>query len=141
MPPFRLLFLALALLGFVSGCGSTAEADRSLGSDGVRTVAPTVGAALAENPPADLVILDVRTPEEFSEVHLEGATLMNIYDADFSDQLAALDPEAPYLIYCRSGNRSGQAAAMMEDLGFRDVSNVDGGILAWMDQGLPTVQR
>jgi rhodanese-related sulfurtransferase len=107
----------------------------------VRTIDPTVGAALAENPPADLVILDVRTPEEFSEVHLEGATLLNIYDADFADQLATLDPEAPYLIYCRSGNRSGQAAAMMEDLGFRDVSNVDGGILAWMDQGLPTIGR
>jgi rhodanese-related sulfurtransferase len=141
MPPFRLLVLALGLLGFVAGCGSAAEADRSLGGAGVRTIDPTVGAALAENPPADLVILDVRTPEEFSEVHLEGATLLNIYDADFADQLATLDPEAPYLIYCRSGNRSGQAAAMMEDLGFRDVSNVDGGILAWMDQGLPTIGR
>lgn len=136
------LVLTLALLA--AACGSTAEADQS--SDiqnngaGVRTVQPDVGAALQADPPSDLVILDVRTPEEFSEVHLEGATLMDFYDADFSDQLATLDPDVPYLVYCRSGNRSGQTVAMMEDLGFSDVSNVDGGIVAWLDDDLPVVQ-
>jgi rhodanese-related sulfurtransferase len=136
------LVLAFALLA--AACGSTAEADQSsdiLNSDGgIRTVQPDVGAALQADPPSDLVILDVRTPEEFSEVHLEGATLMDFYDADFSDQLATLDPDVPYLIYCRSGNRSGQTVAMMEDLGFTDVSNVDGGIVAWLDDDLPVVQ-
>jgi len=136
------LVLALALLA--AACGSTAETDQTsdiLNSGaGVRTVQPDVGAGLQADPPSDLVILDVRTPEEFSEVHLEGATLMNFYDGDFSDQLATLDPDVPYLVYCRSGNRSGQTVAMMEDLGFSDVSNVDGGIVAWLDDDLPVVQ-
>ncbi|MBT8241739.1 MAG: rhodanese-like domain-containing protein [Acidimicrobiia bacterium] len=136
------LVLTFALLA--SACGSTAEADQSsdiLTSDGgVRTVQPEVGAGLQADPPSDLVILDVRTPEEFSEVHLEGATLMNFYDADFSDQLATLDPDVPYLVYCRSGNRSGQTVAMMEDLGFTDAANVDGGIVAWLDSDLPVIR-
>ncbi|MFW2381066.1 MAG: rhodanese-like domain-containing protein [Acidimicrobiales bacterium] len=140
----RLFPLALSLLMIATACGSTAEADRASEvqstADGVRTVAPNVGAALQASPPPDLVVLDVRTPEEFSEVHLEGATLVDFYDEDFADQLAALDPDVPYLVYCRSGNRSGQATALMQDLGFADVANVDGGITAWVDAGLPVVR-
>jgi len=140
----RMFALALSLLLIATACGSTAEADRTgaapSGTDGVRTVAPNVGASLQANPPPDLVILDVRTPDEFSEAHLEGAVLVDFYDEDFADQLGALDPDVPYLVYCRSGNRSGQATALMKDLGFADVANVDGGITAWVDAGLPVVQ-
>ena len=51
--------------------------------------------------------------------------------------LAELDPDVPYLLYCRSGNRSGQTRALMEQLGFSDVADVDGGVIAWADSGLP----
>jgi rhodanese-related sulfurtransferase len=65
--------------------------------------------------------------------------MLDFYAPDFADRLAQLDPDVPYLIYCRSGNRSGQTLALMEDLGFTDVADVDGGILAWGDAGLPVV--
>ncbi len=97
------------------------------------------GAALAADPPEDLLVLDVRTPEEFAEGHLDGATLVDFYDADFADQLAELDPDRPYLLYCRSGSRSGQALDLMAQLGFRDVANIDGGIQAWQRAGFDVV--
>jgi len=102
-------------------------------------VAADEAEAVRANPPDDLVILDVRTTEEFDSGHLEGAVMLDFYDPDFAAQIAELDPDVPYLLYCRSGNRSGQTAEIMEQLGFADVADVDGGILAWADAGLPIV--
>lgn len=105
---------------------------------GVRLVSANEGAQIQSEPPAGLVVLDVRTPEEFAQGHLEGAIMIDFYRDDFATELAALDPNVPYLLYCRSGNRSGQTAALMAQLGFSDVADVDGGILAWDAAGLPT---
>lgn len=63
-------------------------------------------------------VIDVRTPEEFATGHLTGAVLMNFQDADFEDQIQALDKSANYFIYCRSGNRAGQAIEVMKQAGF-----------------------
>lgn len=104
---------------------------------GIRLVSATDGAAILDSPPEDLVILDVRTAEEFEEAHIDGAVMLDFYRDDFADQLAELDPDVPYLLYCRSGNRSGQTAALMSQLGFTDVADVDGGIVSWTDAGLP----
>jgi len=106
---------------------------------GVRVVAADEALTVQANPPEDLVILDVRTADEFNDGHLEGAVMLDFYDPDFATQIADLDPDVPYLLYCRSGNRSGQAAEIMEQLGFTDVTDVDGGILAWVDAGQPIV--
>lgn len=104
---------------------------------GFATISAQDAAALTDDPPADLVVLDVRTPEEYAEGHLDGAVLVDFYDANFAEQLAALDPETPYLVYCRSGNRSGQTLGIMQQLGFASAVDIDGGILAWADAGLP----
>ncbi len=112
-------------------------ADGAAGISGISTISVDAAVAITDNPPDGLVVLDVRTPEEFAEGHLEGAVLVDFYDADFAEQLAALDTEAPYLVYCRSGNRSGQALDVMEQLGFASAVDVDGGIVAWTDAGLP----
>ena len=81
----------------------------------------------------DLVILDVRSPEEFSEGHIKNAVNMDFYAAAFPDELESLDKEITYLIYCRSGNRSGMSFKMMKKLGFQDVYNMEGGIMEWSD--------
>ena len=126
------LLLCLALLATACG-GDTSEPGE------LRLVSVQEGAEIQAEPPSDLVILDVRTPEEFAEGHLEGAVMIDFYDLDFADQLAELDPDVPYLLYCRSGNRSGQTLALMEELGFTDVADVDGGINQWQAAGLPVV--
>ena len=147
---YRAIALAAALALLITSCGSSAEPeDASTGaataessgpaSGGIRLVTAQDGSAILSEPPTDLVILDVRTPEEFGEGHLEGAVILDFYRDDFADQLAELDRDVPYLLYCRSGNRSGQTAAMMEELGFTDVADVDGGIISWTEAELPTV--
>lgn len=121
---------------------TSAEADNTAvdATAGVRTVSVEEGAAIHASPPESLVILDVRTADEFAAGHLDGAIVVDFYADDFTAQLEELDPSVPYLLYCQSGNRSGQAAAIMEDLGYLDVANIDGGILAWTDAGLDVVQ-
>jgi rhodanese-related sulfurtransferase len=106
---------------------------------GVETVPAPDAAAIIESDPDDLVVLDVRTPEEYAAGHLEGATLIDFYEPGFAEQIAALDPGVPYVVYCRSGNRSGETTALMDELGFASVADVDGGILAWDAAGLPVV--
>jgi rhodanese-related sulfurtransferase len=92
---------------------------------------------LIQQPPPGLVVLDVRTPDEFAAGHLGGAVLVDFYDEDFPARVAALDRAPAYLVYCRSGARSAKTAELMAQLGFAEVSDLDGGILAWADAGLP----
>ena len=106
---------------------------------GILVVAPDQAAQTIADPPADLVILDVRTQEEFDEGHIDGAVLLDFYRDDFAAELATFDPTVPYVLYCRSGNRSGQARAIMDDLGFQSVEDIDGGIVGWQEAGLSVV--
>ena len=64
------------------------------------------------------MVIDVRTPEEFNDGHLEGAERIGIADSDFIQRVDALDKSEDYYVYCRSGNRAGQAINAMRDLGF-----------------------
>ena len=141
----------VAGLAVLTACGSDdPAADTDPGSaataapavdvaTGFSTVSADDAAAILADAPDDLVILDVRTPQEYAEGHLDGAVLVDFYDADFADQLAELDPDVPYVVYCRSGNRSGQTLPIMEQLGFGSAANINGGIIAWAEAGLPIV--
>jgi len=79
---------------------------------------------------AGALILDVRTPEEFESGRIPRSINMNIMDTTFLNQVSNLDKARPYFVYCRSGARSGQACAMMSNLGF-EVYNLAGGIMRW----------
>ena len=84
-------------------------------------------------------LLDVRTPDEWNEGIIEGAIMANFYEDDFESQLAKLDKEKPVAVYCKSGGRSGQAMERMNELGFKEVYNLKGGISAWNSAKKPTV--
>lgn len=122
-PAALLLTLALAL----GGCTATEKQAATL-------VDPAGAEALIESTP-EMVVLDVRTPEEVAEGTLPGAIAIDFYSPDFAAQVAELDRDAPYLVYCRSGSRSGQATQIMADLGFTQVSELEGGILSWIGAG------
>lgn len=80
----------------------------------------------------DYLLIDVRTPQEYAEGQIEGHTLINFFDPSFPDAIQKLDKSKNYLVYCRSGNRSGQACKLMENLGFDGkLYNLQGGIQAW----------
>ena len=89
--------------------------------------------------PIDLGLFAGDLDQDGLEGHIDDAIMIDFYSDDFADQLAGLDPDVPYVLYCRSGNRSGQTLAIMEQLGFTSVQDVDGGALAWQEDGLPLV--
>ncbi len=88
----------------------------------------------------NFVILDVRTPEEFDEESIENAININYYDDDFRAELNKLDKNKTYLVHCKSGRRSAMALDVMEELNFKVVYNMLGGIAGWKQEGLPTVK-
>ncbi|HMK53890.1 MAG TPA: rhodanese-like domain-containing protein [Methanobacteriaceae archaeon] len=83
------------------------------------------------------ILLDVRNPQEYSEAHIEGSTLINYQSPNFNENVEKLDKNKTYLIYCRSGVRSAGAAKTMAKLGFKNLYNMVGGITAWGNSGLP----
>ena len=87
----------------------------------------------------NLVIIDVRTPEEFSQEHIQDASNIDFYSGNFKDELNKLDKTKIYVIHCRSGGRSSQALDIMRELGFREVYNM-GGIIQWKEKGFPTTK-
>lgn len=84
-----------------------------------------------ENP--DYIVIDVRTPEEFSEDGINGAINVDYYSPTFKQDIAALDSSKTYLIYCRSGARSGNAAIILQELGMNSVYDLDGGMIAYSE--------
>lgn len=83
----------------------------------------------------DVVIIDVRTPGEYAQGHIQGAKLINLYERDFNTQIAELNKETTTLVYCQSGRRSANAMRKMKAAGFTTVYNLSGGILSWRASG------
>ena len=81
---------------------------------------------LSEKSDRNVIILDVRTPPEWNNGHVESAELINLQAPDFRDSIRKLDPDADYLVYCNSGNRSRTASRILLEEGFENVYNYDG---------------
>jgi len=86
-----------------------------------------------------VALVDTREPHEYEEAHIEGGRL--VPPRLLRDEISSVVPDRSQrvILYCRSGNRSGKAAQEVSELGYENVANVDGGILAWQEQGLPVV--
>jgi len=141
---------ALALTLAVSGCSSDSASDSASGSvvqtaDGnvappeapVRVGVPDFADVIAS---PDVTIVDVRTPEEFAEGHIEGAVNIPVEYADFTDQASQLDAGGTYAVYCRSGNRSQTAVAQMSGVGINGIYELESGTNGWAAAGQPLVQ-
>ena len=88
----------------------------------------------------DVQLIDVRTPKEYNEGHIKNAENIDFYNDQFYDDMSKLDKTKPLYIYCRSGGRSGKAAAKLKELGFKEVYDLQGGILDWQKNGLEIVK-
>ncbi len=111
---------ALAL----SGCSS---------SQGVSDLG--AGDFIAQSQAEGVVLIDVRTPEEFNEGHITGALNIDVQSASFDSEIASLDKSVTYALYCRSGNRSGIAAGKMSDVGFTSILNAQVGFVDLVNAG------
>ncbi len=84
---------------------------------------------------SSVTLVDVRTPGEFASGHIAGATNVDFESGNFEQDIQKLDKTKTYAVYCRSGNRSGQATALMVEDGFKAVFNLDGGVINWSGAG------
>jgi rhodanese-related sulfurtransferase len=128
----RILALALvaALVPIAASCGGDTTVEPRLETVDAAAFADAVDSA-------GTVVLDVRTPEEYAAGHVPGADNIDYYATSFRSRLDALDKDAAYAIYCRSGNRSADTLQIMTELGFTDVRELGGGIISWVEAGLP----
>lgn len=85
------------------------------------------------------IILDVRTPEEFANSHIDGAINIDVRSEDFNKRIAKLDKDQPVYVYCLSGGRSANASNMIVENGFKTVNNMLGGISKWSGENKPTI--
>lgn len=95
----------------------------------------TVHAFYEQKDQMDVVILDVRTQVEIEQGYIEGAVFIDYFDENFQQELETLDRDKEYLVYCKSGGRSNDAAVRMLEMGFKKVYDLEGGIIAWMENG------
>ncbi|MDZ7877109.1 MAG: rhodanese-like domain-containing protein [Saprospiraceae bacterium] len=116
-----LRFIALMFF-FVgtSSCTSTAQNATSPAAFEAKIVAPNVQ------------LVDVRTPQEFANGHLENAKNINFNHPEFKQKIALLDKNKPIAVYCGVGGRSGKASKILVKLGFKDITDLAGGITAWL---------
>ena len=78
-------------------------------------------------------LIDVRTPEEFADGHIEGATNINYHDDNFLDQIAQLDKDATVFVYCQAGGRSKKASNLFKESGFKEIYDLKEGYGGWSE--------
>lgn len=136
------LGLLLTLLPLAARARTTAPAAAPAPAPGVTLIQPKNAFELMvqHRKAKDLVVIDVRAPEEFAKGHLPGA--INIqYDADtFAKTVAHLDKAKSYLLNCGGGRSSALAAADMAQLGFSSLYDLKGGLSAWTDFGFLAIR-
>ncbi len=83
----------------------------------------------------DVVLVDVRTPKEYTEGHIESAINIDFRDDNFEALIAKVDKSKPVAVYCGRGGRSGKCSAYMKKAGFTKIYDLDGGITEWKFKG------
>ena len=89
----------------------------------------------------DAVVLDVRTPTEYSEGYLFNAHNIDYEDEQFENRLSGLDRTKTYYVYCLGGSRSASAIKIMRKEGFANIKELKGGMMAWRKADLPVVEQ
>ena len=97
-------------------------------------------AAAAKGKEKKIVILDVRTPDEFEEGHIADAKNVNFRSGNFEKEVAQLDKSQPYLVHCAGGGRSTSSLQIFQKLGFKTIIHLDGGLSSWTQEGNPVVK-
>ena len=103
----------------------------------MKTITPAKASEILKG--GEAVLIDIRTSREYGQGHIEGAELVDFYE-DFRDKIDKYDRDKRYIIYCRTASRTHYAMMIMRQMGFSDVSHIQGGTVEWERQGYPLVQ-
>jgi phage shock protein E len=126
----RIILVLIASALLLTACGSSSTAV-NLGVEEFQSKVKELG----------VVTIDVRTRGEFIAGHLEGAINIDAEAVTFESEIAKLDKNKTYAIYCQSGRRSGIAAEKMTGAGFENLFNLQAGINDWNAAGYPVVNN
>lgn len=135
---FVLAGFALLLASCNEGDQSSESADAgaSGSATSVESITPEAAAQLIKES-SDVVVLDIRTPEEFAEGHVAGAVNVDFRADSFEEKIGELDPGTPYVVHCRSGGRSAQSLPILEKAGFEKIYHLEAGFNGWTASNLP----
>ena len=89
-------------------------------------------AEVIQNEP-EILLIDVRTPQEYQNGFIEGAVNIDIRGENFEGKIKHFDRETPVAVYCAKGGRSGEASKILHDLGFKEVYDLEGGYTSWSE--------
>lgn len=128
----KILFLMLAVLGLTAPLKSQTSATSPV----VTNLSTEQFKEKAESD-KDAVIIDLRTDDELAKGYIPGAVQIDFLGKKFDEQMAALDKNKTYYVYCQGGGRSADAAAYMEKQGFKKVFNLQKGFSDWKAKGYP----
>ncbi len=135
-----LLFLIYGLSACQNNSNKTSGAESALSIRKDISVQQAYEKIMNDNENPNLVVIDVRTPQEYEQVRLQNSILINYRDPNFKMEISKLDKNKTYIVHCRSGKRSGKACEIMQEMGFKEVYNVAGGIFQWQEADLPVVR-
>lgn len=133
--------LSIVITGMIAltiGCTKESTTPTQRSKD--MTAKETFGLIQENRNNLDFIIVDVRTPSEYAEGHIENAINIDYNAPAFREDIGKLDRAKSYLVYCRSGNRSRGAIDVMKELNFQEVYHMYEGIIGWTNAGYPTVK-
>jgi rhodanese-related sulfurtransferase len=142
----RILFvISLSLIVTFQSCKNTTTAKKEETTQVVTTPKQEVGKIVLNSPKEvyenlksnTVQLVDVRTPQEYNEGHVKGALNICVTCEGFESNVTRLDKTKPVYVYCRSGHRSGNASKLLAKMGFKEIHDMEGGILAWEANNLP----
>ena len=125
----KAVLMIAPLLLAISACSTSSKS----------IVNENAGAFAATIQNSGVVVLDVRTSGEFESGHIANSVNIDVEAGSFENEIANLDKNAQYAVYCHSGRRSGIAAELMEKNGFKEIHNLKDGIISWQAAGYPLV--
>ena len=123
---------ALTIVPLLLAISACSTSSKSIVNENAEAFAATI-----QN--SGVVVLDVRTSGEFESGHIANSVNIDVEAGSFENEIANLDKNAQYAVYCHSGRRSGIAAEMMEKNGFKEIHNLKDGIISWQAAGYPLV--
>jgi phage shock protein E len=140
-----LLILTLASLPLTADEPKPASPPAAEAKDGVKHVDAAGAKKLLDEAAAKkdtgVVVLDVRTPDEYKSGHIAGAANIDFNAADFAEKVGKLDKEKTYVVHCQRGGRSTKSLETFRKLGFKNLVHLDGGMAGWEKAKLPVEKK
>lgn len=127
---FYVILIMILSVFIISGCATVGKEDNTKSTENSRVIKMTAKEAKEEMGKGDVIILDVRTKEEYDSGHIENSILIPVNDIEKEVENIFKDKEQKILVYCRSGNRSSQASKLLVKMGYTNVYDF-GGVKDW----------